>query len=94
MPHFEWDAAKADNRLKHGISFDDAAQALLGLGISQQSMRGDENRFVSICECDGRTIVVIWTPRDGALRIISARAARKNERTQYDQAIGRSAANR
>ena len=50
MAYFEWDAEKAErNRLKHGIGFNDAAQALLGLAFTQPSPR-EENRFASICE--------------------------------------------
>ncbi|MFN3583950.1 BrnT family toxin [Phenylobacterium sp.] len=93
--YFEWDEGKAElNLRKHGISFDDAAYALLGLALTQESSGYEETRFTSICIAEGRLIVVVWTPRDGAIRIISARAARTNERKQYDQAIGRSASAR
>ena len=95
MPLFEWDARKADqNQLKHGISFDDAARALLGLALTAESSRGGESRFVSVCECGGRVVVVVWTPRDGAIRIVSARVASIDERAQYNQAVSRSAAAR
>jgi uncharacterized DUF497 family protein len=50
-----------------------------------------ENRFTSICERNGRLITVVWTPRFGAIRIISVRAARKNEQAHYRQSVGRSA---
>ncbi|WP_374532906.1 BrnT family toxin [Phenylobacterium sp.] len=91
MAYFEWDAEKAErNRLKHGIGFNDAAQALLGLAFTQPSPR-EENRFASICELAGELIVVVWTPRAGFIRLISARKARANEQAEYDQAIGRSA---
>ncbi len=88
MSSFEWDAAKADqNFRKHGIGFNDAALALLGLALTREAQRSGERRFTSICRCNGRVIVVVWTPRDGAIRLISARIARKNERQDFDQAI-------
>ena len=92
MSHFEWDDRKAEaNLLKHGIAFGDAALALMGLTLLLPSRRGDENRFVSVCECGGRLIAVVWTPRTGAIRIISARAARDDEQARYHQGVSRSA---
>lgn len=95
MAGFEWDSAKAKKNLEqHGIGFNDAAEALMGLALTRASPGYDENRFVSLCECGGRLIAVVWTPRDDVVRLISARSARKNERKQYDQAVSRSAAAR
>jgi uncharacterized DUF497 family protein len=92
MSYFEWDEAKAEENLqKHGITFRDAAAALLSLASIIPTPRLGENRFASICERDGRLIAVVWTPRFGAIRIISARAARKNEQAHYRENIGRSA---
>lgn len=89
---FEWDDRKAEaNLLKHGIGFNDAAAALLGLAIVLPSPRAMENRFISVCECDGRLIAVVWTPRLGAIRLISARAARDDEEAQYYESVRRSA---
>ncbi|WP_371129813.1 BrnT family toxin [Phenylobacterium sp.] len=95
MSYFEWDESKAErNRLLHGIGFNDAAHALLGMALTRPSPRGEENRFSSIHECDGQMIVVVWTPRAGFIRIISARRARRNERAQFDQGVSGSAATR
>ena len=95
MRQFEWDLQKAEqNLLKHGISFDTAASALLGLGVTQPSVRAAENRFMTFCEIEGRLVTVIWTPRLNVIRIVSARAARKNEQAYYRQSVGRSAAAR
>ncbi len=92
MAYFEWDEAKAeDNLQKHGIGFRDASSALIGVSCTLPSPRLGETRFASICECNGRLITVVWTPRFGAIRVISARAARKHEQTHYRQSVGRSA---
>jgi uncharacterized DUF497 family protein len=89
---FEWDPFKAEaNEGKHGVSFVEAASALLGLTLTRLSSNGGENRFASIGITEQRLIVIIWTPRLGTVRIISARRARLNERETYRQAIGRSA---
>lgn len=89
MPAFEWDDRKAEvNRRKHGVGFNDAAQALMGLTFTQPSDGHGETRFTSVCQCGDRMIAVVWTPRDGAIRLISARSARTNERRQYREAIG------
>jgi uncharacterized DUF497 family protein len=92
MALFEWDEAKAEENLrKHGITFKDASAALLGVACTLQSPRAGENRLTSICERNGRLIAVVWTPRFGAIRIISARAVRQNEKDHYRQSVGRSA---
>ena len=89
MSMFEWDEAKAKVNLeKHGIAFSDAALALLGLAMTVPSSRSLENRFASICMSGGRLITVIWTPRMGVIRIVSARTARKNEQVTYHQSVG------
>lgn len=95
MNAFEWDAEKgAANRLKHGIDFEDAARALLGPGFLSLSARGDELRFKVLCVLNGRVIVVIWTPRQGAIRIISARKAKTYEQRQYHSEVARRASGR
>ena len=95
MDQFEWDDAKAAlNFEKHGIGFNDASAALKGLAISRSVKRNGETRFSSICNNNGLAIVVIWTPRKDAIRLISARRARKNEREKYSQAVKQSAQTR
>lgn len=42
-----------------------------------------ENRFITIGFLDGRMVVLVWTPRDGAYRIISMRKANEREKTRY-----------
>jgi len=55
MPRFEWDASKAvANLAKHGIGFEDAALALTGRSIRRKSPHPDEDRYVSVCRCQGR----------------------------------------
>lgn len=86
MNKFECDKGKARmNRNKHGVRFTDAGRAInSGYSLtkwSPQSRALGEERNLSITKLvNGRVIVVIWTPRDGNVRIISVRYARKNEK--------------
>ncbi len=85
---FEWDSPKATNNVARGrIDFEDAARALLGLCLNEASPRGTESRTKTTGEVDGHVIVVVWTPRDNALRLISARSANRSERQRYHKAI-------
>lgn len=86
MNRFECDRRKARaNRIKHGVRFTDAARALNSTHSltrrSPLSSEGDEERNLSITTLPGgRAVVVVWTPRQGNVRLISVRHARKSER--------------
>jgi uncharacterized protein len=89
----EWDAAKAaSNRDKHGIDFDEAIEIFYGPSLLRRSDRNAEERWLAIGETEGRVVTVVFTWRGGALRIISARRARRNEeRAYHKQKMGRAA---
>jgi len=86
MNRFECDKNKArSNHMKHGVRFTDAGKAIKSAhtltGRSPQSDDLSEERNLSITTlADGRAVVVVWTPRNGHVRIISVRRARKNEK--------------
>src|SRR5688572_15459848 len=83
----EWNEAKAaSNRRRHGIDFDEATGALYGPVLLSRSDRNNEERWLAIGETEGRVIAVAFTWRDYALRIISARRARKYEERAYRHA--------
>ena len=89
---FEWDAAKcAANIQKHRIDFEDAIGIFEGPILEAPSPRGAEMRWIALGETEGRVIAVIFTRREGVVRIISARAARKNEREHYRSRFPREA---
>lgn len=87
----EWDPAKARSNLaKHGISFADAASVLNHeFTISIPDLRlGEEERFVAVgADAFGRILVVAYTYRQDAVRIISARRAMRSERKEYEKRI-------
>ena len=84
----EWDPKKASGNLeKHGVDFADAAVALedqMALTIEDPES-DDEQRFVSLClDPFARVLVVVYTWRGDAVRIISARKATPSERLRYE----------
>jgi len=87
---FEWDANKArTNQAKHGISFEEASTVF---GDPRSSTIPDpvhsavENRFVIIgASYRGKLLVVAHTERGDNIRIISARAASRRERRDYEE---------
>ncbi|TCU73814.1 hypothetical protein EDE08_104159 [Bradyrhizobium sp. R2.2-H] len=89
---FEWDEEKNQaNLIKHGISFDDASQIFYGPVVVKRSDRNNEERWIALGEYDGRILTVIFTRRDKAIRIISARRPRPDEKRAYrEAAMGRS----
>lgn len=83
---FEWDENKRrQNVVKHGIDFADAKEVFYDpaayTSISPRSIH--ERRYVIVGSMRGALIAVIFTLRGQAIRIISARAARRIERQTY-----------
>lgn len=88
---FEWDPIKAATNVdKHGVSFDEASTIFgdphsLTIGDPEHSDLGDE-RFVTVGRSNGgRTLVVVHSDRNEAIRIISARPATRRERHQFEE---------
>jgi hypothetical protein len=83
MP-FEWDEAKRlGNIEKHGIDFIRAQRIFDGPVLARQLPYQSEDRWIAIGLVDGREIAVVYTLRAEAIRIISARRARRDEREAY-----------
>lgn len=82
---FDWDGAKRlANIVKHGISFDDVDLVFAdSRSIIYSSPREGEERFVIIGMLRDRLVSVVFTPRNEAIRIISARAARPQEKALW-----------
>ncbi len=89
---FEWDEGKRKaNREKHGIDFEDVRPAFDGRprvdGPGVQNARRSEERHVTIAEIEGVVIAIVWTWRGRAIRLISARVARRGERELFTERI-------
>ena len=83
----EFDPAKAArNLLRHGVSFSDGEAALRdprALTHEDPDAVG-EPRFVTLgADALGQVLVVVHTPRDDRIRIISARKASRGEAGRY-----------
>ena len=87
---FEWDPRKSEQNLeKHGVSFEEAAQLLLGpadvMEVFDRAHSDDEDRFIAIGPIARGIIVVVFTERDEeTVRIISVREATRRETRKYE----------
>lgn len=85
---FEWDEDKEQiNIKKHGIDFSTAA-LVFGDNNRIEKYDGvhsdDEDRYITIGSIGNMVVVmVVYTERSGAIRIISARIASRREREAY-----------
>jgi uncharacterized protein len=84
---FEWDADKAEANLrKHGIAFE-AARRIFNDDRAVERPDADlpygEMRFVITGMVNGRLLRVVYTERNGRMRIISANRATRHEQREY-----------
>jgi len=89
---FVWDPRKAKGNLaKHGISFDEAKTLFdddLFLVFADPDHSGEENRFIIMGQSKRRRLLLVaYTERSDAIRIISAREATRHERQIYAEEI-------
>ena len=86
---FEWDDDKAAaNLAKHGVTFEYAARVFLDtlrVDFDASHPEDGETRRKAVGMIAGLLFVVVYTDRDGARRIISARRANAMERKRYGQ---------
>ena len=85
---FEWDEKKnKSNQEKHGIDFNDAKETFSDENRkTSPDLRRNygEDRWITIGKLIDTIIVVVYTIRNTAFRIISARYAKKKEREIYN----------
>lgn len=82
----EFDAAKRQKALtERGLDFARAGELFGGRHFTAEDTRDDygEARFITIGALQGRLVVVVWTPRGDARRIISMRKANEREQARY-----------
>lgn len=87
----EFDADKRDRTLaERGLDFARAGELFAGATVTVEDARFDygEPRFITVGALDGRLVVVVWTPRGEARRIISMRKANEREITRFARALG------
>ena len=89
MP-FEWDEQKAAiNLSKHEVSFDEAKTVFadpLFIDFNDPDHSSEENRYIIVGASDsGRLLMVSYTEREDAVRLISARELTAAERKAYEE---------
>ena len=85
---FEWDEQKkAENFIKHGLSFEDAEIVFGGPCLTFEDCRFDygEVRFLTFGLLQRRVVVIAHTRRGRSTRIISMRKANTREQKTYYQ---------
>lgn len=83
---YQWDPDKAiSNRSKHGVRFSDAVTVFADdKAMTIDDDDPDEDRFITVgMDAIGRVLVVVYTYRGYAIRIISARRATSLEQQIY-----------
>jgi uncharacterized DUF497 family protein len=86
LMEFERDPAKSEATYRRrGFDFAYASRIFDGVWIADQDRRFNygETRYEAIGQVDADLLVVIFTARGGATRIISARGANRKERAQW-----------
>lgn len=85
---FEWDKNKNNKNIHiHGIDFNDANLIFENPMLIKKDTRKDygEERLVGLGYLFGAVIVIVFTKRPPAIRVISIRRANKNERKIYEE---------
>jgi uncharacterized DUF497 family protein len=87
---FEWDEDKAaSNRKKHQVSFEEAATVFadpLATIFDDEVHSEEEQREIIVGHsANRRLLLVCFTERARAIRIISARRATRRERRDYEE---------
>ena len=84
---FEWDIEKDQlNQKKHRISFEEAADIFRypTYEVTDDRVNYGEARYIAIGSNSKLAIItVVYTEREGRIRLISARRANKQERKLY-----------
>ena len=84
--NIEYDADKcALTLMARGLDFARAGEVFAGPHFTDEDGREDysEIRYITIGKLDHRMVVMVWTLRGEARRIISMRKANERERTRY-----------
>lgn len=78
-------AKRARTLAERGLDFADAGLVFSGVTATVQDLRGDhgEDRYITAGYLDGRRVVLVWTPRGDARRIISMRYAHASEEKRW-----------
>ena len=97
---FQWDENKRESNIeKHSVDFTDAIQVFAGPHFIEDRTREEDGEVrrgaigpiperLTPNHWSGELIVVVFTRRGDAIRVISARRADKDERRRYESHFG------
>lgn len=88
-----FDPAKRQATLdERGLDFERAGEVFEGRKLTLRDDRRDyaESRFQTCGYLDGRMVMTVWTPRNGARRIISMRHVHDEEAAEIEPRMARS----
>jgi uncharacterized protein len=88
-----WEEKRQRNIAQKGVDFAIAdlvfdGRPRLTYASPRETSRGEEMRYVSVVEIEGRFYALIWTWRGESIRIISARRARHAEERRHRELHG------
>lgn len=89
-----FDRAKRDQTLRErGIDFKDARHVFAGRTLDVEDRRQDygEARMLTVGYLAERMVMVVWTPRGRARRIISMRKCNDREKKRYSTRLSEKA---
>jgi uncharacterized DUF497 family protein len=89
--NLEFNKVKRDKTLhERGLDFAHANEIFSGFHFTGQDNLGsyEEPLFITVGYLDARLIVMVWTPRGEARRIISMRRANDREKAIYASHLG------
>jgi uncharacterized DUF497 family protein len=87
----EFDTEKRDKTLaERGLDFARAGEVFAGVSVTVSDERRDygEARRFTMGLLGGREVVIVWTPRGAARRIISMRFANEREIAKFGPSLG------
>ncbi len=90
MP-IEFDPAKRERTLvERGLDFARAGEVFAGQHFTAEDLREDysEPRYITVGTLNARLVVMVWTPRGEARRIISMRKANEREQAIHACQVG------
>jgi uncharacterized DUF497 family protein len=86
-----FDPDKRDKTLaERGLDFVRAGEVFDGPHLDYPDTRADygEDRYITFGALDGRMVVMVWTPRGNARRVISMRKANDREIKKHAHRLG------
>ena len=89
--NIEFDPIKRDLTVTmRGLDFVRAPEIFAGRHFTAEDPREDygEVRHITVGLLDERMVIVVWTPRGEARRIISMRKANEREQTRFAHRLG------